>query len=556
MKNLAFYFLGLASIYIPACFSENSNDQCFSQSLKPAYPCCNKNKVVYTDESGDWGVQNGEWCGIEKQCFSQSLKPSYPCCTGNKVVYTDESGEWGKENGKWCGIGNGFSDDTETCFSLASGYPCCKSCKVVYTDKSGKWGVENKNWCGIKDSCTSTDDKEDKEEKENVVQDNQEFDFTFLKMENNKKNMLYSPLSIKYALKMLEEGANNNTYTEINNVVGNAELSKYSNIDKILSIANGLFIRDEYYDLVKQEYINTLKENYEAEVKLDEFKDAQNVNKWIEEKTSGIIKNMIDDKVFEDSYLVILLINALTIDMEWVDPFVYRNTNGYGFFLDDGKIMQATTMIKKNVKSENIAYYIDDGMTVLTMNLKEYNGTQFEFMAIMPNENLSGFIENVSKEQINEIDGKLKLTSDEVDGANIRIPKFKFDYDLDLTNDLKNLGIQDAFDKERADFSKMGYAKEMGDPLYVSEALHKADIEFTEKGVKAAAVSVILTTGATSMARPRYPVNVIIDKPFMFVIRDKTTKDVWFTGTVYQPNSWEDDEASYKPSYGHWKRKI
>jgi len=551
MNNLAFYFLGLVLIYIPACFSENSNDQCFSQSLEPAYPCCNKNKVVYTDKSGDWGVQNGEWCGIDKQCFSQSLKPSYPCCTGDKVVYTDRSGEWGKENGKWCGIGNGFSSDSESCFSLDLGYPCCESCKVVYTDESGNWGVENKNWCGIKDSCASTVDKEDKEDKEILIQDNQDFDFSFLKMENKKKNMLYSPLSIKYALKMLEEGANNNTYTEINKVIGNAELSKYSSIDKVLSIANGLFIRDEYYEYVKQEYINKLKKEYEAEVKLDEFKDAQNVNKWIEDKTLGIIKDMLKDKVFQDSYVVMVLINALTIDMEWVDPFVYRNTGGYDFYLDDGETMKATTMSKKNVMSEDISYYIDDDMTVLSMNLKEYYGNQFEFMAIMPKENLSGFVENVTNDQINEIDGKLKLTSDEVDGANIKIPKFKFNYDLDLTTDLKNLGIKDAFDENRADFSNMGYAKELGEPLCVSEALHKADIDFTEKGVKAAAVTVILTTGATSMPRPRYPVDVIIDKPFMFVIRDKSTKDIWFTGTVYEPNAWENDEASYKPSYGH-----
>ncbi|ORX64712.1 hypothetical protein BCR32DRAFT_193221, partial [Anaeromyces robustus] len=87
-------------------------------------------------------------------CFSKSLKPSYPCCKNDKVVYVDKSGEWGIENGKWCGIGNGY-DPSNTCFSLALGYPCCQSCKVLYTDKSGDWGVENKKWCGIKDSCAS-----------------------------------------------------------------------------------------------------------------------------------------------------------------------------------------------------------------------------------------------------------------------------------------------------------------------------------------------------------------------------------------------------------------
>ena len=97
-------------------------------------------------------------------------------------------------------------------------------------------------------------------------------------MENNKKNTVYSPLSIEYALNMLQEGALNNTYDEINTVIRNRKLSKYTSIDKVLSLANGLFISNQYYEFVKAEYINALKEEYEAEVKQDEFKNAQNAN--------------------------------------------------------------------------------------------------------------------------------------------------------------------------------------------------------------------------------------------------------------------------------------
>jgi len=96
--------------------------------------------------------------------------------------------------------------------------------------------------------------------------------------------MLYSPLSIEYALKMLQEGANNNTFDEVNSVIGNIELTKYKNIDKNLSLANGLFIRDIYYKYVITKYINTLKEKYDAEIIEDPFKSAENVNKWIEVK--------------------------------------------------------------------------------------------------------------------------------------------------------------------------------------------------------------------------------------------------------------------------------
>jgi len=116
MNNLTLFFLGLVLIYIPACLSQNNDKQCFSQTLKPSYPCCKSDKVVYTDKDGDWGV----------------------------------------EDGKWCGIGNGPSNDSDdSCFSVALGYKCCEKCKVVYTDKDGNWGVEKNKWCGIKDSCAS-----------------------------------------------------------------------------------------------------------------------------------------------------------------------------------------------------------------------------------------------------------------------------------------------------------------------------------------------------------------------------------------------------------------
>jgi len=485
---------------------------------------------------------------LSKQCFSETLKPSYPCCTGNKVVYTDKDGNWGVENGKWCGINNDISKESDdSCFSISLGYPCCKSCKVLYTDKDGKWGVENKKWCGIKDNCTSTT-----EDIENPVQNvidisKTDFEFSFLKMENNKKNMIYSPLSIKYALNMLQEGANNNTYAEINNVIGNIELPKYTNIDNYLSLANGLYIRNRYYNFVKKEYINILKNKYDAEVKQDEFENAENINQWIEDKTSGIIKNMIKDELVQDPDVVMLIINALTINMEWIYQFGFDNTHGETFYMDNGQKMTATMMLIKEISSKDVAYYIDDDITVLTMNLKDYDGIQFEFMAIMPNENLSNYIKNVSKEKIDQIDKNLKFASDEPDGVNIKIPKFKFDYDLELKQDLKNLGIRDAFDLYRADFSNMSNTND----LFVSNAFHKTDIEFTEKGVKAAAVTVfVMMTNGTMIFREKYPVNVVMNKPFMFVIRDKKTKDIWFTVTVYEPNSWENDKSSYAPSNG------
>jgi len=476
----------------------------------------------------------------DKQCFSQSLKPSYPCCKGDKVVYIDMDGNWGVEHGKWCGIGNGHAKD-DICFSLALGYKCCEKCKVVYTDKDGEWGVENKKWCGIKDSCTKPVELKDPK----PVQDYSEFDFAFLKMENGKNNMLYSPLSIEYALKMLQEGAANNTLAEINKVLGNIELPKYTSIEKVLSLANGLFIRDTYFETVKEEYINTLKEKYDAEIKKDEFKDAKNINQWIEDKTLGIIKDMLKDELLKFSDIKMLIINTLAIDMEWVTYFEGGDTCGQIFYLDDGEEMIAATMTKKREATNEIAYYMNDDITVLTMNLRGYYGIQFEFMAIMPNENLSDYVEKVTKAQINEIDKNLKFASSEEGGLNIRIPKFQFDYDLKLKEDLINLGVKDTFDPNNADFSNIAKRN-----LYVSDALQKANIEFNEYGVKAAAVTEFVVAESLRMLPRGQPLNIIIDKPFMFIIRDKNTKNIWFTGTVYEPSTSEDDKNYCDPDFG------
>ena len=365
-----------------------------------------------------------------------------------------------------------------------------------------------------------------------------DFTMQFLQLENNKQNMIYSPLSIKYALNMLNEGANGNTKTQIENLIGSLSLTKYNNIDEVLSLANSAYIRDTYSKDIKEEYIKTLNDKYNAEINYDSFNNANNINKWIENKTLGIIKNMIDDEVVQNPYTQMLLINALAIDMEWQEPFE-DNTYGEKFYLADGSQMNAT-MMHKETKSDNISYYKDQNTTVLTMDLKKYDDTQLEFIAIMPEENLSSYIEEFSTEDLNNIMEKTTLASKTNNGLEITIPRFSFEYNLKLKEDLKKLGITDAFDINLADFSNMANEK-----LFVSDALHKADIDFTEKGIKAAAVTAMILQNTAIIEEPTSLEVIKIDKPFMYFIQDKNTKEIWFVGTVYEPDSWEEDSLNY-----------
>lgn len=367
-----------------------------------------------------------------------------------------------------------------------------------------------------------------------------DFSIKFLQLENNKQNMIYSPLSIKYALKMLNEGANGNTKTQIENVIGAIELTKYNNIDKVLSLANGVYIRDTYANYVKEDYKKALTKKYDAEINYDPFNDANNINKWIENKTLGIIKNMVRDDLVQNPLTEMLLINALAIDMEWEDPFDGSKTYGEEFNLENGSRMTAT-MMHKETKSDSVSYYKDKNITTLTMDLQEYDDTQLELVAIMPEDNLSDYIETFTIDDFNNIIKKLTLASSTKYGVDISIPRFSFDYDLNLKDDLIKLGITDAFDEKFADFSNMSSRE-----LFVSDALHKADIDFTEKGVKAAAVTVIVMTDKAMIGKPTKPEEIKIDKPFLYVIRDKNTGEIWFVGTVYEPNSWENDKVEYQ----------
>ena len=366
-----------------------------------------------------------------------------------------------------------------------------------------------------------------------------DFSMKFLKLENNKQNMIYSPLSIKYALGMLNEGANGNTKTQIENVIGDLNLTKYNNIDKVLSLANAVYIRDTYSKYVKEDYTKILAEKYNAEINYDSFSNANNINNWIENKTLGIIKNMLQDGMVQNPDTKMLLINALAIDMEWKNPFKSDSTGGEDFYLEDGSNMTATTMHMKTT-SDSVSYYKNKDITALTMDLEQYDDTQLEFVAIMPEENLSDYIETFTIEDFDNIIEKSTLASKTKNGVRISIPKFSFDYDLKLKNDLIELGITDAFDENLANFSNMADTE-----LYVSDVLHKANIDFTERGIKAAAVTVAKIEVTSMLAEEDKPIEIKIDKPFLYVIRDKNTGEIWFVGTVYEPNSWEEDKADY-----------
>ena len=375
--------------------------------------------------------------------------------------------------------------------------------------------------------------------KENVIDNSFDFCMEFLRLENNQKNKVYSPLSIFYALKMLSEGAKGRTKEQVDCVIKNLDLITYSNIDSVFSSANAIFIQNNYAECVRDDYKNRLMGDYAASVIYDSFQSAKHINDWISKETFGIIPNMLSDDMIDSEETKMLLVNALALDMEWVVSFDY--TRSGEFYLSDGTSMKATTMHR-----ECVSYYKDDAVTAVRLGLKEYENMKLEFVAIMPEKrDLSDYIMNFSKDDFDNIIENIKY-SVSFTSANLNIPKFSFEYNLNFKNDLMRLGITDAFNRELANLSNMCDVKRASDNLFFSDAYHKAKIDFTEAGIKAAAVTVFVAIDTGFAEEKKPPIIININKPFLYFIRDSFTGQILFVGTVYRPNSWADDEASYR----------
>lgn len=385
-----------------------------------------------------------------------------------------------------------------------------------------------------------------------------ELNMSFLKVEQDKKNVIYSPLSIKYALNLLDEGASGETKTQIKEVLGNTELTGYQNVEDKLSLANSVFIKNDFKEFVLPNYIDTVTEKYDAEILFSDFADASEIDSWIDQKTFGLIKNS-GVKIGPDT--VMALVNALAIQLDWKLKFEAESTSGRDFNYADGT-KDEVTMMTRSFTGDGARLYDSDGVKAVAMDLEEVAGTGLEFVAIMPEEDLDGYVEELDEKALDTIlDGLVAVDEyssapkdaqtvkpiEKLDYLVVDIPKFKFDYELEeFGKKLENLGIKDAFNAKKADFS--GISEE--EKLYVSQAIHKANIDFSEDGIKAAAITIFVVSETTAIAEPDddQPVvkTITFDKPFMFVVRDKNTGEKWFVGTVYEPNKWADDKSEYQ----------
>ena len=230
------------------------------------------------------------------------------------------------------------------------------------------------------------------------------------------------------------------------------------------------------------------------------------------------------------------------------EKFVAEKTCGDGPYESTEKVvskyMSEIGANYKDVASSTDFRYLDnDDGKVFAKELKKYNNTTLEYVGIMPKEqDLGDYIKDMKAKDINQIIDDLVPITLEASEKNVitkiegMVPIFKFDYELNLQKDLETLGVKDVFNIDKADLSNLTTVQK----AYVDEIKHKASIEFSNEGIKAAAATTVGGAGDAGCdfdylyKVPVKTIDLTFDKPFMFIIRDKNSGEVWFAGSVYE----------------------
>ncbi len=369
-----------------------------------------------------------------------------------------------------------------------------------------------------------------------------EFNPNIIRMVNQieNKNYLISPYSIETALSMLRAGADGDTKTQINNLIGNRKINNIT-VPNRINVANALFVKSKTKDHVVPDYYQKLKTDYKANIMVADYKTYKPINDWVNKETKGMISKLRDDS--QKTKFDMLIANAVAIDVEWATAFNCDGTQSEEFTKQDGNI-EKVSMMHKTYK--NSAKYFDlyDAKGII-LPYKSYDekgkptyegGNNLEFIGILPNMDIKTYVNNITDKILADIDNNSKEISTDLN-LKLSIPTFNYDYSYDnFVDSLKSLGIIDVFDKNKSDLTNM-----LTTNGYVSEAMHKTHIDVKEKGTKAAAVTAFGVTKGSARVSEEKPeiIEIEFNKPFAYIIRDSKTKEMLFFGVVYEPNKWQ-----------------
>jgi len=348
------------------------------------------------------------------------------------------------------------------------------------------------------------------------------------------KNVFISPASVGLALAMTYNGAAGETkqameraleiqgmnHLELNQSYSQLRAALEGADPKVqLSIANSLWGNKDV--TFNPDFIQRNKQYYNAEVAALDFRNPEapsTINSWVSDKTKGKIDKIID-KI--DAQAILFLINAIYFKGTWAAEFDKAKTKEDQFTTLAGKQKRHPMMHQ----SGKYPYFEGNGFQAVSL---PYGGGQVSMYLFLPakGSSLVEFQKNLSAANWDSWMGQFAMTDGE-----IAVPRFRVEYEIELNDALKALGMAIAFDPGRADFS--GIVK-TSENAFISEVKHKTFAEVNEEGTEAAAVTSV-GIGLTSATQPRKPFRMIVDHPFFCAIRDNKTGTLLFMGSITDP---------------------
>ncbi len=345
-------------------------------------------------------------------------------------------------------------------------------------------------------------------------------------------NLFYSPYSISAALAMTYAGARGETEKQMAATLHytlpqarlhpafnalDASLTSQSQDAFQLHIANSIWGQKDFTFLPA--FLDTLAENYGAGLRMVDFATAaeaarQAINAWVSAQTKDKIKDLIKPGMLDPSTRLVLA-NAIYFKGKWVMPFEKNNTHDGPFTLLDGNSVSVPMMHQAG----RFNYAEGEGYQAIEL---PYRDSDAAMLIVLPQ---AGQFEQVEKTLSTDLLARI-TNGLEPRSVQLTLPKFSFESEFQLAKVLIQLGMPDAFDN--ADFSGMTGKRD----LFISEVAHKAFVAVDEEGTEAAAATAVILSKA---AVPFGDIEMKVDRPFLFLIRDNRSGAILFLGRVLNP---------------------
>lgn len=332
----------------------------------------------------------------------------------------------------------------------------------------------------------------------------------------SEENVVLSPYSALMALAMTANGAQGTTLSQMEVAFGlpmeklNRYLAGLTSSEELQS-ANSLWIREGLS--VEKDFLQTNADYYNASVYRAKFNQdtVDDINTWVKEHTKERIDKIVDE-ISPDAMLY--LINALSFDAKWADPYEDTQVIDDDFTAANGEV-QTVEMLQSSEHR-----YLETAQA--TGFMKAYKGNRYYYFSLLPNEDVSmqAFLEGLDGETLSEL-----LRDPQGETVYTRMPKLKLEYAQSLKDALQAMGITEAF-SDVADFSAMSERA-----LKIDDVQQKVYFELDEQGTKAAAVTSV-TVGDAAMAEPEDPKYVYLTRPYVMGIYDAENQCILFLGVI------------------------